>query len=409
MRPFALICLCLAAACSGPTKNDSADDTGEAPTTTVSTPTVDTSVTTGSGSCLERFAPGVTEVDPAGPDTQIHAVSLVADDGLWVAYNLVDSGNYFDVWLVKLACDGSPQVGPLQVTDTPTSELDPVLAWSSDRLLVAWSADDTVGPDNLDIGMRLYDADGQPLSDPFLFEGTRAGTPVTGNATLPAVVGVNEGFLLGGSWGHDDSPAFQAFAVPLDLDGQPLDDAIDGQVDDTYGQLYADVAVDEAGAAHLVWQEDSAVSTAPTVVGGGLGSPGLLADPGARPKLAVGPLGVWLAYDTDLGEVVAQAPDGTQARLTSSDVLHSPSMVGVDDGVVVVAMEAIGGIDNRLRMWRIDTDGDVVAQTTLSTSSAVSVYGTDLTRLDDTHFAVAYQDGSNPDFRAKVEWVELAP
>ena len=383
-------------------------DTGTTPDTgTAPLPTGDTASTTPPTGvdCLAAWSDGITEPDATGPDTQIHATSAFDGEQVWVAWNRPDGGSYFDVFLARMDCAGALTFGPVEVSQTDQSELDPVLAVSGDRLMVAWSSDSGMGTDNLDIRYRLYDLDGAPQTEVIELAADRDGAPVTGNATLPALAATDDGFLMAGSWGHDDSPAFQAFVVSVDRDGQVLGEATDGEVDDTYGQLYTTVT-EQGGGPWLAWQEDSVASTAPTLVGGPLGTPGELATPGARPDVAVGPDGLWLAYDTDAGEIVVQTPGGSEARLTGGFV-HSASIVAHDGGAVVLGMDLISGVSNRITLWQVDLQGQVVGYHTLSTDSAVSVYGTDLTLIDDTHAVVVYQDGVNPAFRVKAEWVTL--
>ncbi len=297
-------------------------------------------------------------------------------------------------------------MGPFEVTATDDSELDPVLTVSGDRLLVAWSSDNGMGPANLDIRLRVYDLDGNAVTEPADLEPSRGGAPTTGKVWLPSVAPRDGGFWLAGSWGHEESPAFQAFAVALDLDGVPVEDGVDGEVDPVFGQAYASIR-EGGGEVQLVWQEDSVDSVEPALVGGVLEAPTALVTPGARPKLAHGPSGWWMAYDTGAGDVAVRTPAGADVVLDGLPFHHSPSIVATDDGAVVLAMELLSGVASALTIWQVDVDGQVVHRHGLETESAVSVYGVDLTAVDDQHLLVVYQDGESPAFRLKAEWITL--
>ncbi len=357
--------------------------------------------------CLDLWVDGITEPDAMGPDTQIHGTSVFDGAHVWVAWNRPDNGTKFDIWLQRMACDGEVDLGPFEVTTNTFNELDPVLAVSEGRLLVAWSSDNGMAPDNLDIRLRVYDLEGNALSNPFDLVALRGSSVVTGNATLPHLAPRDGGFWLAGSWGHRDSPAFQSFALPLDLDGLPTEPATDGEVDDVFGQTYASVA-EGNGEVRLVWQEDSVDSVEPTLLGGPLGEPEEIVRPGARPEVAYGPSGWWMVWDINDGDVQVLPPGGTISGLGGRmDFHHSPSIVVTDDGALVLAMEVVDGVANGLILWQLDTDGEVVHEQMLQTQGAISVYGVDLVAIDDQHVVVVYQDGQNPAFRVKAEWITL--
>jgi hypothetical protein len=101
--------------------------------------------------CVE----GVLELVPEGPDTQIHVFGAPDPDGVWVAWNQPDGAGLFDVWVQHLGCDGQVDVGPLQLDDGADNEIDPAVAVSGNRVLVAWQSDNGLGQDNLDVRWRL--------------------------------------------------------------------------------------------------------------------------------------------------------------------------------------------------------------------------------------------------------------
>lgn len=391
---FALVALACTGDSDTDTPTDSPEDSGS------------TDGTTALAECLALWTDGLTEPDADGPDTQIHGTSVFDGSHVWTAWNRRDSGTKFDIWLQRLACDGTVDIAPFQVTDTDDSELDPVLAVSGGRLLVAWTSDNGTGPNNLDIRTRVFDLDGTAITDPADLVATRSGAPVTGNAGFPGAIGIDGGFMLAGSWGHEASPAFQAFAVELDLDGAVQGDATDGQVDPIFGQTFVSLAEGDGGV-RMVWQEDSVDSLAPSVVGGALGSAAPIAGPGARPKVAWGASGWWTAWDDDGGTIVVRTPSGAESRLGEQELVFSPSLAVTSTGAVVLGMEAVQGVESALVLWQLDPEGEVVYSERLRTASAISAYGVDLTRIDDTHAVVVYQDGVNPAFRLKAEWITL--
>ncbi|TNE92551.1 MAG: hypothetical protein EP330_01000 [Deltaproteobacteria bacterium] len=369
---------------------------------------VDSDTASGPG-CTALFASALTEPDASGPNTQIHPTSTFDGEHVWVAWNRRDSGSGFDVWVARMDCAGIVDVGPLEVTDSDDNELDPVIAVSGDRVLVAWTSDNGVGPDNLDIRYRVLDVDGNPVGGVQELTASRNGQPVTGNATMPAVDGIEGGFVLAGSWGHEDSPAFQAFAVALGLDGQVLAEAEDGELDAEFGQTDVSVAA-FAGDTHLIWQEDSTTSTAPAVRAVTLGGVATqVADVGGRPDVDAGPDGVWQVWDDDAGGVGVRMPVGSQQLLRTEGTLHSASVASFSGGAFVTAMEQVSGIANKIVLWRLDTQGSVIDEHTFSTEGAVSIYTVDVTAVDADRALVVYADGANPDFRIKAEWVAFTP
>lgn len=365
----------------------------------------DEPVETASTSCLDLWVDGITEPDASGPDTQFHGTSVFDGDNIWVAWNRRDSGTLFDVWMARYTCDGEVDRVPFEVTSSGSSELDPVLAVSGDRVMVAWSAD-SGGQFNLDIRYRLYDLDGSAVTDVIELAANRGGVPVTGNATQPAVAATADGFTLAGSWGHADATGFQVFAVSIGPDGQVIGDAQDAELDTAFGQTAVDVAED--AGTHLIWQEDSTTSTAPALSGGVVGQGSAqIADPGARPSIAAHGGLIWRAWDTDAGAIVVQTPSGAEVTLVGGSFTHSPSIAASDTGAVVVGMQSVQTVYNSLTLWQLDAQGGVIAERLLDTTGAPSPYPVDVTLIDADHALVVYQDGPNPDFRLRAAWISL--
>ncbi len=354
--------------------------------------------------CLALWSDQITEPDLDGPDTQIHGTSTFDGSGVWVAWSLPNDANTFDIWLTRLGCDGTTDIAPLAVTDSPDNELDPAIIVSGDRLLVAWSTSTSSG---LGIRHRLYDLTGAPLTEPTDLVASRDGVVVTGNASSPRLAARSDGFMLAGFWGHDDATAFQAFSVALDLDGAIQGEAVDAELDTEFGQTAVDLAVRDDDAI-LVWQEDSTTSTAPSAWQAAAGEAAIpLGEPGARPAVAVTDAGVWSAWDTDSeGTIWIRPPSGADLSLDLSGTAHSPRLVPRRDGVVALSMTIDDGIYNALSLSTIDADG-TIQTIPLDTVGAPSVYGVDVTMIGADHAVVVWQEGENPAFRLRAQWVTL--
>ena len=356
----------------------------------------------GLAACLDGWQDGVQPIDPDGPDTQIH--SLVAFDGrrLWFAWNRPNAASGFDVWRSITDCGGNVLAAPLALSEADDVEIDPVLGFAEDRALVAWTGSTNTG---LEIRTRMLDADGSPVTEATRFSAARSGMPVEGNSTLPAVVGEGDGFVVAGSWGHTDAPAFQAFVVRMGRDGAPLADAEDVELDTERGQTYVDVALED-GVPRVVWQEDGTDTVAPAAWSATPGAEAaLLGEPGARPTVATSSSGVWEAWDDNEGTVWLRGPDGLVQSLDLGDGFHhTPQLAAVGDAVLLLCMEVDSGIYNRLRLARV-SDAGVVGDIPLSATAAPSVYEASVALVDDGHAVVAWQEGENPAFRAYAEWV----
>jgi hypothetical protein len=344
----------------------------------------------------------VRPIDPEGPDTQIH--SEVGFDGthLWFVWNRPNAGSTFDLWATVTTCGGEPVAGPFEVSNSTDVEIDPVVAFAEGRTLVAWTGS---APSGLDIRTRIYDSAGEAVTAPTVFSAQRNGAPVTGNATLPAAAGAGDHFVLAGSWGHDDAPAFQGFVVEIDADGTPLADAQDLDLDPERGQTFVDLAL-EGDMPTAVWQEDGVNTAAPVSWAGRPDTaPVFLAEPGARPTVAVGAAGIWRAWDDNAGTVWLQTPTGqTRSLDLGPGFHHSPQLATAGDTTVVLSMEMTSGIYNRLQLSRVSEAG-VTQRLPLSATAAPSVYEASVALVGDQHAVVAWQEGDNPAFRALAEWV----
>lgn len=353
--------------------------------------------------CLSEWSERQASPDLGTPETQIHVTSRFDGEQLWVAWSEPNAWSTFDIRLSRMRCDGTVELEPISVTADADNEIDPVLATSGDRLLVAWSASTDSG---MEIRYRVYDRDGAPVTEVIPLQASRSGVPVTGNATQPALTAHPDGFVLAGSWGHDDAPAFQAFSVLLDEDGAVQGDATDAELDVDFGQTYVAVAL-SGDTPVLAWQEDSTTSTDPAAWQATLGEAAtLLGEPGARPALVTADDGVWSAWDDDSGEITLRTPSGTALPLDLPGFSHSPRLAPRQDGVAVLSMRIVDGIYNALDLTLVSADG-TTQTTALTTERAPSVYGVDLTLIDDTHAIVFWQEGEAPSFFIQAQWLTL--
>ena len=161
--------------------------------------------------------------------------------------------------------------------------------------------------------------------------------------------------------------------------------------------------------AILAWQEDSTTSTAPSAWQAAAGEAAIaLGEPGARPAVTVTDSGIWSAWDTDNdGTIWIRPPSGADFSLELSGISHSPRLVPRRDGVVVLSMTIDDGIYNALNLSTVDADG-TVRTTSLDTVRAPSVYGVDVTMIGADHAIVVWQEGENPAFRLRAQWVTLS-
>lgn len=354
--------------------------------------------------CIDAWSDQLTEPDSEGPDTQIHGTATFDGAQIWVAWSRPNDFNTFDIFLSQLGCDGSVLIDPIAVTQGEDNELDPVLSVSGEHLLIAWTA--STQSSSLAIRYRLYDLSGQPLTEAITLAAERSGEVVTGNATLPRLAALPEGFVLAGSWGHEDAAGFQAFAVELNTDGSLRGEGQDAELDPDFSQTAVDVTVHE-GSTVLAWQEDSVTSTAPTAWQASLDTTATaLGEPGARPALLSTAAGLWSAWDTDTGSVWVRLPSGEDIALDLPGFSHSARMAEWRDGAAVVTMSVEDGIYNALNLSTITTDGTVTT-TALQTVAAPSVYGVDLTVVGGEKAVVIWQEGASPDFRLRAEWLSL--
>lgn len=346
------------------------------------------------------------DVDPEGPDTQIHAYGVVAEDGVWVAYNRPKPGGNFDVYVTKLGCDGKTVVAPVRVSDSVDNEIDAALSWDGEKLLVAWSADMSASGKNpnLETRLRLLSAAGEPLGPVVAFAPRRKGAPLVGNVWMPALAKAPSGYTLVGTWGHDEAPGFQAYAQALDEGGAPVGEGTDLDLAPERSQDAPSVVHDAQGSRVVVYASianDSPDAQVPDifVAAGEPPTKATLVEGGGRAIASNGPSGVWIAYQNGVTLLGS-------GKLTTRKGLLQPAIAAADVGAGVVAYSQAAN-KSPLKAYRVGADGALVGTTGLEISTGAAAYPLHLEYVGGDVFFVAYQEGSGQQIRAKARFVTI--
>lgn len=339
------------------------------------------------------------DLDPSGPDGQIHAYAEPTGDGFFVVYNrpnaAAKSGN-FEVYVTKLGCDGRVVVPPTRVSDSTDNEIDPAAVWDGKRLVVVWSADTGKAPTNLELRTRAIGPDGKALGSVTTLALVRKSKPNQGNAWMPAIAASENGSWLAGAWGNDDAPAFQAFAQRLDVNGAPSGEAIDIALDAKVTQSTPAVAVDSSGKRWVAWAQEpnEGNAQAGAWLRGETGAPEEIIAEGGAPSLATGASGTWLAARGAVVEV------GSKVRAKLPSTFAQPAIAADATGAVVVAYTGTSG-RVPVHAARISKSGEVGSEVDLGISNAAP-YPLKLARIADGVFLFAYQEGAGTKIRAKA-------
>lgn len=356
-------------------------------------------------SCAASARTEVTfDVDPQGPDGQIHAYAVQAADGFFVVYNrpsATGKGN-FEVFATRLSCAGDVQVPPTKVSDSADNEIDPSAVWDGARLVVVWSADTGKTPANLELRTRTLGLDGVPLGPVQRLGLTRAGRPHTGNAWMPSLaVGTTGGAWLVGAWGHDDAPAFQVFAQRLQATGAPSGEGLDLALDASVTQSAPSVSVDAAGRRWVAWAQEPNVGAAgPSAwVAGEGGKAEELVVAGGVPTIASGASGTWLAARGAVVEL------GVGRKVTLPANLSQPA-IAVDAGGAVVVAYTAAAARSPLAAVRVTSAGEVRTPVDLGVADAAA-YPLHLEPVGDKLSLLAFQVGAGAKLRAKARLLRV--
>jgi hypothetical protein len=376
-------------------------------------------------SCLDLVRPDETFIlAPDLPETQIHPVAAFDGEAVWVVFNVPEeAGSGFDVWALRLACDRSFATEPFRVNTTvEPNDVDPALALSADRVVVAWQSDTGVVPVNMHTYYRLFAVDGTPLiAEDRPVQTTRGGLPLEANAWMPSVAILPDGFALAGSRAIDELGSFQVYVQRFDAEGVPAGNTVepflDAEVSESYPSLAAISASDLVVAwarepaeadGEVVWKrlDDGSAPPEPVAPGEGLsGAPSLAVD-------REDPSHLMLAFHVARGEGAAVRLVDLGAALPDRPTLVlGQASTGIDQ-VPTVALEpgggAVGwfrnvsGLQNdvivegfRREGAALVGDGEILLRTE---GAAPAIYGIGLTYVGGDVYFVTWAEGDNPAF-----------
>ena len=256
--------------------------------------------------------------------------------------------------------------------------------------------------------MRLVDLNGVAQGSVLPIVPTRNGVPnVNNNIWQASVASDTNGFVLFGTWGIDEAPAFQGYAARLDIDGALVGDAI---------ELGTDAAVTQDAPSGLVlngtiraaWENEQNVGTAidvrTTSIAAGATTaavPTTLANGAGSPSLSANGAHVWGAWTTAPTGVDANLLDSTTAA-THIDGAISPAVAADTVGAAVAYYAG-----TTLRVTRLDASGarsnDIEVAEKVLTS-----YPIGFTRIADNLFCVTWADGNSPALASHAMVIDLA-
>lgn len=373
-------------------------------------------------------------LDPQGPDTQIHAAAAFDGETVWVVYNLPDqlgSGG-FDVYALRLRCDGSHHLAPFVVNTTREgNDVDPDLDLdvAGDRVYVTWTTDTSIFPNNMDVYYRSLTLDGEPvMATDRVLDTTRDGTPVPGNVMSPDVTALGNGrFAVAAIRGLDDASGFQAFAQRLTDAGDFIGEAVNGFFAPAETQTGPQAASLGDGHLFLAWTRS---------VGGGddqvvhtrLAQDATVVDP-APPALSVAGMAgtgahlaverstglAYLAFGQSSGSIVLKRgdefdPGGTYLLLgTVGFPEHSPVVAPRPGGGAVFFYRNISGIRNEVWGQTFTDDGNVIQLGTPWVLPGVEAiyYRLAATHITGNVYLIAWSEGTSPNLRLMGRFVEL--
>jgi hypothetical protein len=351
--------------------------------------------------CAKDFVSSAdVEVDSAGPDGQVHALSLLANESIYVVYNRPKAGaKNFEVYLRQFNCAGKPLSAPTRVSASDDNEVDPTAIWDGQQLLVMWAADTGAAVGNLRMRARLFDGNAVAKGGVVPIELTRAGKAVSGNTWMPALSKRSGGYWLSGAWGHDDAPGFQVFSQKLRIDGTPDGDGVDVALDPLVSQSTPSVATGADGKPIVVWSQEANAGNAgaDTWISDASGARLLVKGPGAPEVRAAGEA-TWVTTTTQISKIGTNSP----IALSANAVL--PVLALGSSAPVAVAAYIGAGTRLPLRIYPI-SGGALGAG--IDVEAKAATYPHNLTLLTDKRVALAYQASSGVAIRARLHLQEL--
>jgi hypothetical protein len=366
-------------------------------------------------------------LDAGGPDTQIHAAVAADGSGVWVAYNRPrdDGSGQFDVFVTRIGCDGGTRVEPIRVNAADgANHVDPALAATSDRALIAWHRDDSQYPYNLSIHRAVVSADGDVVAPGEALALTWDGAQYEGNAWMPSVAPLpGGGFAVAGTRGHEAYSSFQAFVQRVDTLGEPTEDTLDVSDDPDGSQTSPALAASADGDLVATWTRstvdgDDEVRLAAIPAGAGAAGPDESVLPGAVTYTAAachGQLAV-VAATQDLGgsaSIVARttAPGaGVWETAEAGRFIHSPALSAHGERGALAAYRLVSGLSNELFVasWSLDGDGIQGGRVEdIDVGDGAPPYAPAITHVVEDVWFVAWSEGDNPDYRVRGRFVDL--
>lgn len=352
-----------------------------------------------------------------GEEGQIHPRSRLIDGRLWTAYNRPDGSNTFGVFVVGRECDGTLAFGPERVDANNGNATDPDLAWSGDRVLVAWQTDDSNQPDNLSVRTAVLDLDGTVVQPDQRLATTTAAGPFAGNAWMARIAPLSTGFGVALARASSNGQ-WQIALQRLDFDGQSTDPtvAITAGIEGAFEPALAS----QDDTLLVAWQNSF----------DGTGDFGLAelragsdtATPVDWSALLNAGAGVAIGHDRDgtlwggfsnsgarivlgeLGEAYgAQPAEGVSAIMSGPGLAlrQTGGVIAWNEGAATNAtLHARSWSTGGAATFAFDSDRTAIA-------SSVGAYATDVVALSDDLVAFTYAVGPSPGFRLTTQIVSL--
>ncbi len=379
----------------------------------------------------------IFSIDPAGPDTQIHAAAAWDGKGIWVAYNLPGKGDKkgFDVWVVRLACDGTHIVEPFMVNhESKDNYTDPSIAINHDIMMVAWQADNGQSPDNLSVWYRSFHIDGSPLMKQDRKLDLTNTVAANHNALAERLAPLpGDRFALTAAVGAKGFKSFQVWLQTIDKDGNKVGQGLLPAPHKGIAEMWPVVASDP-DYIYLSWQrEQTDANTNVTTYGvrmltsplrGTSNEPSGVIDPypghqNQAPDCASATQGKspWLVFQSsdpsskDSYIVIENArnPSGTPTVIKRpSGMNHTPAVATVQGGGAVAWYKVIQGIRNEVwfQEFKAGADGSpvLIGKPVKLNHNPAAPYPPAIAALPDGYF-VAWSEGTSPRFRINAVFV----
>ncbi len=339
------------------------------------------------------------------PDLQttIHPSVVFTGDALWLTVTALEEGtSVFDIFLVKMGCDGRQEEPVLVSTTEMANDIDADLALGPEGLLVAWQADEGTGA--IQTWVRLHDVEtGAPLTEPRKLETTREGAAVTGTVWSPTLLPSDGGFDLIGERGIEEASAFQAYVQPLDAMGAPAGATIEPFFEAMVGQNDADGVRTDAGLT-LAWTREP-VDGDPSVVTLSPGGEPVTVPSGALeaagPSLAAFGGERWVAYSAGGGtrriELHQLGSDAVEPLGGPGNTDVVPRLVAGETTLGLAWLRITSGFRSDLYFRRLDVDGATITagdEVEIPTIREVyAPYAIDFIHIQDDIFFVTWAQG----------------